>query len=98
MMEALGEAPLAYVESLVTEDTIVEALREMLPLMNADTATLKVVMQKLAVRLGMEFADIKAQWRPRIKALLPDMLELCPGGEFLKTRAKRPKPMARRRR
>ncbi|KAG3121077.1 hypothetical protein PI124_g11 [Phytophthora idaei] len=81
MMEALGEAPLAYVESLVTEDTIVEALREMLPLMNADTATLKVVMQKLAVRLGMEFADIKAQWRPRIKALLPDMLELCPGGD-----------------
>ncbi|KAG6974895.1 hypothetical protein JG687_00000132 [Phytophthora cactorum] len=81
MMEALGEAPLAYVESLVTEDTIVEALREMLPLMNADTATLKVVMQKLAVRLGMEFADIKAQWRPRIKALLPDMLELCSGGD-----------------
>ncbi|KAG7393582.1 hypothetical protein PHYPSEUDO_007419 [Phytophthora pseudosyringae] len=81
MMEALGEAPPAFVESLVTEDAIVKALREMLPLMNADTVTLKVVMQKLAVRFGMEFGVFKAQWKSRIKALLPDMLELCPGGD-----------------
>ncbi|KUF89270.1 hypothetical protein AM588_10002152 [Phytophthora nicotianae] len=80
MMEALGEAPPVSMESLVTEDSIVTALREILPQMNADTATLKVIMQKLAIRFGMEFADIKAQWRPRIKELLPDMLELCPGG------------------
>ncbi|KAF4047294.1 hypothetical protein GN244_ATG00428 [Phytophthora infestans] len=82
MMEALGEeAPPMFVESLVTEESIVKALRDMLPQMNADTATLKVVMQKLAIRFDMEFVDIKAQWRPRIKALLPDMLELCPGGD-----------------
>lgn len=81
MMEALGEAPPASMESLVTEDSIVKALQEMLPSMNADTATLKVVMQKLAVHFGMEFVDFKAQWRPRIKALLPDMLELCASGD-----------------
>ncbi|POM66055.1 hypothetical protein PHPALM_18143 [Phytophthora palmivora] len=80
MMEALGDAPPTSVESLVTEDAIVKALREVLPLMDADTATLKVVMQKLAVRFGMEFVDFKAKWRPRIKALLPEMLEMCMGG------------------
>jgi hypothetical protein len=38
-------------------------------------------MQKLAVRFGMDFEDLKAQWRPRIKELLPDLLELCVGGD-----------------
>lgn len=81
MMEALGDDPAVAVESLVTEDSIVKALREILLSMDADTATLKAVMQKLAVRFGMTFADLKAQWRPRIKALLPDLLELCAGGD-----------------
>lgn len=56
----------------------------MLPMMNANTATLKIVMQKLATRFGMEFADLKAQWRPRIKALMPNMLELCKNEDDLK--------------
>ncbi|GMF10385.1 unnamed protein product [Phytophthora lilii] len=81
MMEALGEQPPATAKSLVTEESIVKALREVLPSMNARTATLKVVMQKLAVRFGMNFDDIKAQWRARIKTLLPDLLELCADGE-----------------
>ncbi|KAE9336230.1 hypothetical protein PF008_g13118 [Phytophthora fragariae] len=81
MMEALGDDPTVSVESLVTEDSIVKALREILPSMDADTATLKVVMQKLAARFGMNFADLKAQWRPSIKTLLPDLLELCAGGD-----------------
>ncbi|KAL7691337.1 putative HIRA-interacting protein [Plasmopara halstedii] len=81
MMEALEEERPASAISLVTEESIVKELRTMLPLMNANTATLKIVMQKLASRFGMNFADIKAQWRPRIKAVLPGLLGLCQSGE-----------------
>ncbi|KAK1948257.1 hypothetical protein P3T76_000547 [Phytophthora citrophthora] len=80
MMEALGEAPAMSVESLVTEKSIVMALREELPLMNTETATVKLVMQKLAIRFGMEFVDFKAKWRSRLRELLPDMIGLCQGG------------------
>ncbi|KAG6609978.1 60S ribosomal protein L17-1 [Phytophthora cinnamomi] len=95
MMEALGDDPAVSVESLVTEDSIVKALREVLPSMNADTATLKAVMQKLAVRFGMNFADLKAQWRPRIKALLPDLLELCTGGDASEAEGDKGEPETR---
>ncbi|KAL4169946.1 hypothetical protein KRP22_010857 [Phytophthora ramorum] len=81
MMEALGDAPPVSVQSLVTEVSIIKALRELLPTMDAETATLKLVMQKLAVRFGMEFRDLKAQWRPHIKAVLPEMLDQCLRGE-----------------
>ncbi|CAH0477357.1 unnamed protein product [Peronospora belbahrii] len=80
MMEALSETPRASVESLVTVDSIANALRDILPSINADTATLKMVMEKLAVRFGMDFIDLKAKWRAQIKALLPDMMDLCAGG------------------
>ncbi|CAH0489328.1 unnamed protein product [Peronospora farinosa] len=89
MMEALGEAPPASVESLITEDSIVKALHDILPSMNADTATLLVVMQKLADRVGMEFVDLKAKWRPRIKELLPDMLGLLAGGNVSESESKK---------
>ncbi|CAI5745287.1 unnamed protein product [Peronospora destructor] len=74
------EVPPASVESLITEESIVKALQDILPSMNVDTATLLVVMQKLADRVGMELVDLKAKWRPRIKELLPNMLGLLAGG------------------
>ncbi|KAI9908118.1 hypothetical protein PsorP6_004099 [Peronosclerospora sorghi] len=77
MMETLVEGPLSSVKAPLTEESIVIALREILPSMNANTATLKTVMQNLVARFGMEFADFKAQWRSRIKALLPDLMDLC---------------------
>ncbi|RMX62251.1 hypothetical protein DD238_000833 [Peronospora effusa] len=89
LVRALGEAPPASVESLITEDSIVKALHDILPSMNADTATLLVVMQKLADRVGMEFVDLKAKWRPRIKELLPDMLGLLAGGNVSESESKK---------
>ncbi|KAG1703050.1 hypothetical protein DVH05_007964 [Phytophthora capsici] len=49
--------------------------------MNTETATVKLVMQKLAIRFGMEFVDFKAKWRSRVRELLPDMIGLCQGGD-----------------
>ncbi|KAL3673566.1 hypothetical protein V7S43_001271 [Phytophthora oleae] len=89
MMEALGEEPAMSVESLVTEESVVMALREVLPLMNTETATLKMVMQKLAVRFGMEFVDFKAQWRSRVKELLPDMIGLCQGADVFEVESEK---------
>lgn len=84
MMEALGEdveaTPVAA-QSLVTEEMIVKALQEILPLMDAKTATLGVVMAKLALRFGVEKSEIKSQWKLRLRELLPDMLDLCGGGK-----------------
>ncbi|RLN56439.1 hypothetical protein BBJ28_00023173 [Nothophytophthora sp. Chile5] len=84
-MEALaedaGDAPLASVEALLTEETVVAALREMLPSMDADTVTMRVVMQKLALRFGIDEKEIKAEWKPKLKEMLPDLLVLCAGGK-----------------
>ncbi|KAG7400275.1 hypothetical protein PHYBOEH_006412 [Phytophthora boehmeriae] len=83
MMEALGEnvgmAP-AAVESLISEKMVVKALREMLPSLDADTVTIGIVMEKLALRFGTDKQDIKTRWRARLKEILPDMLDLCAGG------------------
>uniref|UniRef100_A0AAV1VMH8 Uncharacterized protein n=1 Tax=Peronospora matthiolae TaxID=2874970 RepID=A0AAV1VMH8_9STRA len=64
-------------KSTITEQSIVQALHDILPSMHADTATLKMVIEKLAVHFDVEFLDLKAQWRPQIKALLPDLIGLC---------------------
>ncbi|GMF49289.1 unnamed protein product [Phytophthora fragariaefolia] len=94
MMEALGDDPAVSAQSLVNEESIVKALREMLPSMDANTVTLKAVMQKVAVRFGMDFPDLKAQWRPRIKALLPDLLGLCAGGDVSEAEGAKGQPEA----
>ena len=77
---ASGNALLASMKSTVTKQSIVQALHDILPSMHADTATLKMVIEKLAVHFDVEFLDLKAQWRPQIKALLPDLIRLCASG------------------